>query len=80
MVRGQLVSEFTLLVFWILLLASVQFLLMLLVLLLGKLFSYKQEVCTSIIIPHLGGGGAACLSKAFIPYFSKSRFVLCKLL
>lgn len=46
MVRGQLVSEFTLLVFWILLLASVQFLLMLLVLLLGKLF-YKKSVQAS---------------------------------
>ncbi len=42
MVWGQLVSEFTLLVFRILLLASVQFLLMLLVLLLCKLCSYEE--------------------------------------
>lgn len=70
MVWGQLVSEFTLLVFGILLLASVQFLVMLLVFCyLANDVLTKQDVRICIISPHLGEGDilpAACFSKAFI--------------
>lgn len=82
MVWGQLVSESTLLVFGILLLASVQFLVMLLVFCyLANYVLSKQDVRICIISPHLGEDDilpASCFSKAFIPYFSKSRVVLCK--